>query len=116
MPDRKHLPVAVTGDMGMVLVQQQSSIWEGPASTCYRPVVRDLSRMLQQLHAFALVVPQQRCVMQKPLLGDGLCVATKLDIPKTVVCTHPLYLAFLDVDLDKPVRIALDLTICVSGS
>lgn len=44
--------------------------------------------MFQQLHALPLVVPQQGCVMQKPLLGDGLGIAAKLDVPKTVICMH----------------------------
>ena len=42
--------------------------------------------MFQQLHALALVVPQQGCVMQKALPGDSLGITAKLDIPETVVC------------------------------
>lgn len=42
--------------------------------------------MFQQLHSLALVVPQQGCVVQKALLSDGLCIAAKLHVSKTVVC------------------------------
>lgn len=44
--------------------------------------------MLQQLHALCLVVPEQGCVVQKALLGDGLSVAAELDMSKTIVCRH----------------------------
>ena len=51
-------------------------------------VIRNLGRMPEQLHSLVLVVPQERGVMQEALLGDGLCIATKLDIPKAVICVH----------------------------
>ena len=62
------------------------------SEVCYRSIVRDLSRMLKKPHALGLVVPQKGCVMQKPLLGDGLRIAPELDIPKTVVCMHAVTL------------------------
>ena len=51
--------------------------------------------MLQKPHTLAFVVPQKGCVMQKSLLGDGLRIAPKLNIPKTVVCMHAVTLGIL---------------------
>lgn len=63
----------------------------------YRSIVRYLCRMLQQLHALTLVVPQERGVMQKSLLGDGLRIAPKLDIPKTVICMHAMIAVIVEM-------------------
>lgn len=51
-------------------------------------VIRNLGRMLEQLHSLVLVVPQEGSVMQEALLGDGLRIATKLDITKAVICVQ----------------------------
>lgn len=42
--------------------------------------------MLQQFHAAILIIPEERGVVQEPLLSDGLCIAAKLHITKAVVC------------------------------